>query len=263
MHSLVLKLVASPFLIQAASLAARRWGQAVGGWLVGLPLTSGPIAFFLALDQGTAFAANAAAGSLAGTAAQCGFCLAYAAIARRRSWPWSLAAGTLAFAAGAALLDVAALSLAALLPVVSLTLAGALRLMPRTAGAVERAIHWPRWDIPARMAAASLLVLALTSIAPLLGARLSGICATFPVFAAILAIFAHRRGGGAAAARTLRGLVLGLAGFAGFFFVLGWSLERAGIAAAFAGATLVAIAIQGGTLWLIRRTTAPEPASAR
>jgi len=65
MHSFVFKLLVSPFLIQAA----RRWGQAVGGWLVGLPLTSGPIAFFLALDQGKGFAADAAAGSLAGTAA--------------------------------------------------------------------------------------------------------------------------------------------------------------------------------------------------
>jgi len=47
MDSLVFKIVTSPLLIQVASLAGRRWGPAVGGWFVGLPLTSGPIAFFL------------------------------------------------------------------------------------------------------------------------------------------------------------------------------------------------------------------------
>jgi len=46
MGTLALKLTITPFLILAASLASRRWGEAVGGWLVGLPLTSGPVAFF-------------------------------------------------------------------------------------------------------------------------------------------------------------------------------------------------------------------------
>jgi hypothetical protein len=99
MDSLVFKIVASPLLIQVASLAGRRWGPAVGGWFVGLPLTSGPIAFFLGVDQGEGFAATAAAGSLAGTAAQAGFCVAYGRAAQRHSWPVSFSAGAGAFAA--------------------------------------------------------------------------------------------------------------------------------------------------------------------
>src|SRR5918992_1631966 len=67
--TLVLKLVLTPLLIAAASLAGRRWGPAVSGWFVGLPLTSGPIAFFLALEHGVAFAAAAAVGALAGALA--------------------------------------------------------------------------------------------------------------------------------------------------------------------------------------------------
>ena len=50
----------------AATWAARRWGPAVGGWIVGLPLTSGPIAFFLALEHGPAFAARAALSTILG-----------------------------------------------------------------------------------------------------------------------------------------------------------------------------------------------------
>ena len=64
MDNLTLKLVLTPALIGTATLAGRRWGQSVGGWLVGLPLTTGPVAFFIALDHGAAFGAAAVVGSL-------------------------------------------------------------------------------------------------------------------------------------------------------------------------------------------------------
>jgi hypothetical protein len=64
--TIALKLILTPILIGSASLAGRKWGAALGGWLVGLPLTSGPIALFLALEQGTAFASRAALGILFG-----------------------------------------------------------------------------------------------------------------------------------------------------------------------------------------------------
>jgi len=52
---------------------------------------------------------------------------------------------------------------------------------------------------------------------------------------------------------VLRGLLLGLYCFVGFFFVLAALLERAGIVAAFAAAGAVALAIQAGALWALRR----------
>jgi hypothetical protein len=75
---LALKLILTPILIGGASLAGRRWGPAIGGWLVSLPLTSGPVTFFLALDRGTPFAATSAVGSLMGLMAIAGFTLAFA-----------------------------------------------------------------------------------------------------------------------------------------------------------------------------------------
>ena len=51
----------------------------------------------------------------------------------------------------------------------------------------------------------------------------------------------------------LRGLLLGLFAFAGFFFVLALSIERAGIAQAFAAAIAAALILQIGALWLMRR----------
>ena len=249
MDTLVFKLVAGPLLIQAASLAGRRWGPAAGGWFVGLPLTSGPVALCLAVDQGTSFAATAALGSLAGTAAQAGFCLAYGFAARSHSWP-AASAGTAAFAAIALLLETAGPPLWALLFIVEASLASALLLAPRQASGLTIAVP-PRWDIPARMVVATVLVLVLTSAAPFLGARLAGLLATFPVFAAVLAVFAHLAQGSAAAQRVLRGLLLGLFAFSGFFLVIALAIERIGIAASFALASFVAGAIQVSTLRII------------
>src|SRR5215472_16420871 len=99
MDTLLLKIIVTPALIGIASLAGRRWGPAVSGWLVGLPFTSGPIAFFLALNSGRPFAAAAAAGILTGTLSQAAFALAYVYLARRRRWPLAFVAGCVAFAA--------------------------------------------------------------------------------------------------------------------------------------------------------------------
>ncbi len=252
MDILALKLVLTPVLIGGASLAGRRWGQGVGGWLVGLPLTAGPVAFFLALEYGPGAAAASALGSLAGVIAEAGFCLGYGWAARLVGWPLSFLAGTVAFAAVAALLQQFELNLLPVFLAAMASLAAIILLMPR-GGGTAAAAPILRWDIPARMAVATALVLALTGLAPVLGAGLSGMLATFPVFAGTLTVFAHRLLGAGAARGVLRGLLFGLFSFAGFFPVLAALVERAGMAAAFAAAIAVSLAVQGGTLWLVRR----------
>ena len=251
MDNLTLKLVVTPALIGAATLAGRRWGQSIGGWLVGLPLTTGPVAFFIALDQGTPFAATAALGSLAGAAAEAAFCVAYGRLALRAGWPLALVAGSGAFAVvGVALQGLALRPLPLLLiGIGALTLA--LRLMPATAPAAAP-VRTPRGDVPARMALATLVVLVITAFAPRLGARLSGLLATYPLFAAILAAFAHRLQGPAAAVGVLRGLLFGLFAFASFCFVLGVSLVPLGLSGAFGAAIAVAGVVQGLSLWRLR-----------
>jgi hypothetical protein len=253
MGTLALKIILTSILILAASWAGRRWGEAIGGWLVGLPLTSGPIAFFLALDHGTGFAAAAAAGSLSGAAAQACFCIAYGRAAARLRWLPALGLGSAGFAVGAVALQAAQLSLWVLLPATLIVLGLAMGLVPRGRLRSFDVLVLPRWDIPARMAVATALVVGLTAAAPVLGPRLSGLLATFPVFATVLAVFAHRMQGGAAAQQVLWGLLLGLFAFAGFFCALAVSIDGAGIAGGFTIAAAVALAIQGGSLWLMRR----------
>jgi hypothetical protein len=47
------------------------------------------------------------------------------------------------------------------------------------------------WDIPVRMATATVVVISLKGAATVLGPILSGILASFPVYAGTLATFGH------------------------------------------------------------------------
>ncbi len=258
---LVLKLVLTPALIGTASLAGRRWGPAVSGWLVGVPFTSAPIALFLALGHGTGFAATAAAGTMAGTISQAAFSVAYAWLAFRFGSLVSVAAGSLAFALSTAALERITLSLIPLFAVVAAALIVSLRLMPRLARAPRaRAGPPPAWDIPARMVVATAFVLVLTGVAPALGPRLTGLLSPFPLYAAVLTVFAHRLEGPAQAVDVLKGLLLGLFAFTGFFLTLAALIEGAGIALAFAAAIAVIFVVQAGALWALKRERFPQGA---
>jgi len=252
-ETLALKLVLTPALIGVATLVGRRWGQAVGGWLVGLPLTSGPVVLFLALDRGTAFAAKAAQGSLRGLVAEASFALAYAWLAQRRAWPLAFLSGSLGFALAGFAMQSLAPAPALLVAMVIGALALALLLLPSVTGIVA-AVPAQRWDLPVRMVTATLLVLALTGAAGWLGPQLSGLLSTFPLFAGVLTVFAHHAQGKAAATNVLRGLLLGLFSFAAFFVALGATIERFGIAPGFTAALGAALAVQALSLFLARRT---------
>jgi hypothetical protein len=259
MEHLTLKLILTPVLVGTASLVGRRWGPTVSGWLVALPLTSGPIVFFLSLTHGVRFAASVAVATLAGAISQAAFCLIYSWLALRWSWPRTLMASCLAFVAATALLQQLRLPILLLFPLVLLTLALALRFLPRASAARTAPVRpAPAWDIPARIVVTTVFVLLLTGSAAALGAQLTGLLAPFPLYGAILAVFAHRQDGAVPAMRVLRGLVFGLFSFAGFFLALAALLGQLPIAWAFGAASAVALTSQAGTLWALGwRTRAP------
>ncbi len=260
MESLILKLVVTPALIGAASLAGRRWGAAVGGWLVGIPFTSGPIALFLALDHEASFAASASVGMLLGTISQAIFCLAYSWSASR-GVPWlaSLGSGCVGFAVSTVVLQVLSVPLmpASLATLVALVVV--LFLVPHTPDKSDKsespATLPPRWDIPARMVVATVFVLLLTAVAPVLGPYLSGLLSPFPLFGAVLVVFVHRSEGATSAMKLLRGLLFGLFAPAGFFMALSALIEPLGIGLGFTAATATALVAQGFTLRMLRPET--------
>jgi hypothetical protein len=191
---------------------------------------------------------------MAGTISQAAFCLGYAWAARRHAaWPVALGAGSAAFALATTALAQVAPSLPALTLLVFAALAAAVRLMPREQARAAATTAPPPWDLPARMLVATAFVIALTAVAGALGARLTGLLAPFPLYAAILTVFAHSLDGAAAAGSVLRGLLIGLIAFAAFFLVLAATLSTAGVGPAFAAAIASALALQGASLWLLHR----------
>lgn len=263
MTTLVLELVLTPLLIGGASLAGRRWGGALAGWLVALPLTSGPVAAFLVAGHGARFGARAAAGSLSGVPAEVAFCLGYAGLARR-GWPAALVAGTLAFVAAGAAVESVPLSprLVALLPLaatVAALLALAPTLLPRAEGALGAVSPPARWDMPARVVVTTALVVALTEAAGAVGARLTGLVSIFPLYVTVLAVFAHRHVGSAGPLPVLRGVLAGLFSFLAFFLALGTLLTRIDPVGAFAAATAAALGVQALSFAAVRPPRSPAP----
>ncbi len=254
MNTLYLKLILTPTLIALASLAGRRWGSGVSGWLVGLPLTSGPIAFFLALEHGTQFAAATALGTLAGTIAQALTGLVYARLAARTKWAVALVISIGAFVVMTAILQPLNTTIIPLFLLVCATLVIGLMLMPRQASTSPTSARMvPRWDLPFRMILTTTFVILLTGAASLLGPHLTGMLTPFPMYAMTLAIFAHSQEGPTAAVNVWRGLLFGLFAFACFFLTLTTLLTPIGIAGAFFAAALVALLVQGASLWVFRR----------
>ena len=256
MDTLLLKLTITPALIAAATLVGRRFGPVVSGWLVGLPLTSAPVVFFVALAHGNAFAAQVAYGILLGTIAQSFLILAYAHVAARDSkpnWVWSLVAGIIAFVCIALVVQRLSLPLIPTFVLVVAIVVLVLLLMPRVHAPPAREERPSAWDLPARMLVATALVLGLTQLSGVIGPRWTGLLSPFPVYGTILAVFAHRESGGAAAVGVVRGLQTGMISFAIFFAIVGLLVVQSGLLVAFSSATAAALVVQACALiWLTR-----------
>jgi hypothetical protein len=146
---------------------------------------------------------------------------------------------------------VQAIPLAALVVLVPLCLVLALGLLPPFPPR-ERAVRTPRWDLPARALVAAGVVVLLSALATTIGARVTGLLAVYPLYSAVLAAFAHRLHGRAAAVGVLRGLLVGLFAFAAFYAVLAAMLARASIGAAFTAALAAALVVQAASLGRVR-----------
>ena len=150
MNILVLKLILAPVIIGSASLAGRRWGAAVSGWLVGLPLTSGPVAFFLALSHDRAFVFDSIRGTLSGGFSLIAFSLTYAWVSKRFNWLVSILSGIFVFTGMTVFLQNVTIPFIPLFSLVVAVIFIGLRLMPKEQ-AVPSVSNPSGWDIPSRI----------------------------------------------------------------------------------------------------------------
>ncbi|HEY0428612.1 MAG TPA: hypothetical protein VGC76_12595 [Pyrinomonadaceae bacterium] len=256
----ILKLFLTPSLIGLASLVERKWGAAISGWLIGLPLSSAPIMLFLALEHGTSFASDAARSILLGLISVAVFCLTYSWIALRFNWFPTVIAGWATFFTVTFFLQTAALDAAAVLLFigVSLVLSVTYALLPKVRKHSLTTLIRPRWDVPLRMIIAAGFVFLLTGMANALGPHLSGLLVPFPLFATILSVFTHRFQGSQAVLSLLRGVVMGAFSFAVFFLTVALTIEPFGVASAFILATVAALSLHGVTLLFLKRNQYEE-----
>jgi hypothetical protein len=255
---LLLKLTLVPGLIWGISMAGRIWGPSVAGWLSAFPVVTGPILFFISVEQGAAFGAAAAASTLLAILAHLSFGLAYAWAATRWRWGVALLIGLSAYA-----LCLLGLSGLHLKPTMAVTMVLAVlliarQLFPKPADVGVAMQRKPvaalrHREMALRMAAGALLVLAVTWMAGSAGPRWSGLLAMFPVLGVVLAVFSHRQVGAGFVIALLRDMVWGYFAFATFCVLLAWGLRAQGMAMGFTVAVLGALAVQGATLAVFRR----------
>ena len=244
MLALVLKLTLAPALVATATQVARRLGHRAGGLVGGLPVVAGPILLIYAVEQGDAFARNAAAAGVLGLISTVLFCLAYAACSRPAGYVAALAAGWLTFGVATALLSTVEPPLAVNVMLALLAIGAGSWLLARAAAAAVEAS--PTRDLLLwRLVITAALVVALTAAANGLSAHLAGLLATFPIIIAVLASFTQASVGADAAIELLSGLVPALVCILAFFGTVAATLASLGGPAAFGLATVAALALWG------------------
>lgn len=247
-----LKLLVTPLLMWAISLAARRWGGLLGGLLSGLPITSALVMSFLCLEQGSAFTLAAVPGALGGLAAVQATYACYFYLSRRTSINLAIPFSLLfyAFAAYAFTHWIGLyLSVATALALIVVLIRASGR-EPRPQVLSTPRARW--WEIPLRMASATSLLMITTGFASWLGPAVSGMLAPIPVIAWPLMVFAHLQAGRAGMAAMVRGNAIGAVGVIAFYLCVMVLLERLGMPLTFTLAVGLAVVLTVGLATLLR-----------
>jgi hypothetical protein len=239
-------------LIGLVSLAERKWGAGISGALVGLPLTSGPVLFILAIEQGASFSARTSIGSLLGLTALAGFAVVYSRVSRSQGWVPSLAAACVVYVAiSIVILEVPLRSAGWSFAITCCGLLGVLRAFPPNAPMAAGSKTISGRELIARMITAAALVFLLTGVAHLLGPVPSGLVAMFPVYTGIVTVFNHMKSS-ARAATALKGVIVGAFGGAVFFVIVAATLEKLAVGVCFLLAALAGIAVPAVLLPYLR-----------
>jgi hypothetical protein len=208
------------------SLAERRFGPGVAGWLNAVPLSISFAVLGVAADQGSAAGGQIAEAAAAHVPGQVAFAVAFVAVLSRARGRLAVAAGllggTLGFVALSLLISLvpAPVAIAAALPALYYG-----RKALEGEGETQTRAHSP---VLVRAVVATAAVLAVLTTERLAGPGLGGAVAAYPALTATLASTA----GVASVARLLHGMVQGLTGYLAFCVALAASAPALGIASA-------------------------------
>jgi len=259
---LVAKIAAAAIIVVTASRAAERAGPLFGALIATLPVSTGPVYVFLALDHGAAFISESARMSVAATAATAAFVAAHALAAQRLATPASLAFATLAWFAVALALQLRDWSFAEACLLFAGVFVAAIRALRRFAVAREAPpVPRARFDLALRALLVAGVVVATTVASHAFGPSVAGVFATYPVVFTSLVVILQPRCGGRFTASVLVNGLQGLLGFGLALAVLHLAAARLSATAALLVALAVAIGWNAMLLLLnLRRVRrAPRP----
>lgn len=248
---LALKLLLVPALLAVISMAGRRWGPGVAGWLAGFPSLTGPILFFLAIERGAEFTVPAAVFALSAVSAALVFGIAYAWACLRLRWFGAWLCALLAWLAAVSVLVRIPPTLGGSFAISLGLLLLAPRLFPKPRGPWGASAVPPQ-EMLLRMAAGAGMVLAVTAVADTVGAAWTGLLAVFPVFTTVLAVFSQRANGPGFVVAMLRAMTGGFYAFLAYCVAVALLLPTEGVAVTFGVAVAVAIAVQGAAKLVAR-----------
>jgi hypothetical protein len=242
---MLIKLLLVAFSVWLSSMAARRFGHAVGGTIGGLPMIAGPITGFVLWASDVQTTQAIALATLVCLPATAMHLTAFAWAALRWRWPVALLMANIAFFALGFSLPLLPLAAWQTCLLVLLVLALGHRGMPGVRG-LAAAVHIPNLELMLRVAAAMLLAWLIIETAGTVPAAVSGLLLAVPITGNVLPCFTLPRHGADATVMLLRGFLRGQVGFAVFFATLLWGLDHWHAGLAYAAAWAAALAVASG-----------------
>lgn len=254
---LALRIVIGPLGVLGGTVAQRRLGPAVAGLVIGLPLTSLPLLWLVAIQHGAAFTGSMTNAILIGSIVEGLVLWSYAKLAARLS-PTPALLGALAIFAGGVTL-VGMLHVSALIAGL-LTAAGfalALRWWPETSS--EEIEANGRTRLVVRVVAATVFTIIIVTMATKLGALLTGLVDALPVTTMVMAFMTHQEQGPDATSQFIRGVLRGSFSWVISTVVLAEVLRTGHVLLAFGLSLLTALIVQAAvqatdSLPIIRRS---------
>jgi hypothetical protein len=266
--AILLRIGLTPIVFVLVSRAQSRFGDWIGGRLIGLPLTTGPFLLTVCMTSSRTTAAHAAAGVTSGQMAVVTFCSSYAWTARRmRPLPATIASLALALTAVVTLSSVAGIWSSA--SAVWIVIAASLVLWPwarHEADAAEPAqttAATTSATMLQRALISTCVVATMSTLVPILGARPAGIITSAPILLSIMLPGTHRQSGAAGAAAMARGTIVSMAATVAFSATLATTLPRMSAPSALLVSAAVLCCLIAATPLLDRFAAALSPAQAR
>ena len=251
--TLALRMAVTAAFVVSASVIAERSGPVIGALIATLPISAGPSYVFLALDHDAAFIAEGALASLPINAATISLCLTYVVLAQRRSAIVSCLGAVAVWIMLASVIRTVQWSLAGGLMANAVAFAICVPLLRRFRN-VKMPLITRRWyDIPLRASLVATLVATVVTLSGLVGPKVSGIIALFPVVFTSMMLILHPRIGGRPTAAVIANSGWGLMGLGIAIAVLHVTAPRFGSAVGLGLALMVCVGWNLGLWWSGRR----------